>query len=678
MVEPYQAVGLIQSMRGIRRREEIEWNLEHISHMIKAASWLSSMDLPVRLICIPEGGLQGFTDEVFDLDHEQYALECAIDIPGPETDYLGALARQWKAHVVAQAKARHPEFPGRFFNVGFVIEPEDGTVILTHHKLVPLLPVEHSVTPHNVWDRWIELYGATLDAFYPVADTEIGRIGIMMANEASYPENARGLAMNGCEIAYRGPYPAPGVMSGMFSVQNRARALDNNMYVIGMNLGTYYLDREAETPIDTFSGGSQIVDYRGHVVTEVPYGAGSTWIAGTLDIEALRHFRQTAQWDNWMKDLTTEQYQLIYEQPIYPKNLYLDRPPYQHADYRREVTEKQIDLLQDRGIWAPAQRPRSRARRGLGGRRVGGDVGLGEDHPLALLGTPFLVRAAQLPVAAGRQRLRRQAALDEQVAADEAHGGRLAVDEGVPPALRESQRPDRLQLQRGILARAAAAVQPHDLQLTGALQRLLVIGTVDLEDDERRHPGGDAGQGDGHRRNDRLVADEEVPGGVRGGGVGPARAHDLQGVAGLCGGGPGAGQSPVAVDDEVERQPSALGVPVAHRVGPRPLAEAALDVVICELAGPESGEVIAAEDDPDHAGGQPGGLSDGGGKDAAFGHQAPGAGKPATIPASLGCPNGGAAAASPITAWSGCASGRPRGRRSRRCSGGPRRPWRHA
>ena len=187
MIEPYQAVGLMQAMRGIRRREEIEWNLDHIAHLVKAASWLSSMDLPVRLICIPEGGLQGFTDEVFDLDHEAYARECAIDIPGPETDNLGRLARQWDAYLIAQAKARHPEFPDRFFNVGFVIEPEDGTVVLTHHKLVPLLPVEHSVTPHNVWDRWIELYGHNLDAFYPVADTAIGRIGIMMANEASYP-----------------------------------------------------------------------------------------------------------------------------------------------------------------------------------------------------------------------------------------------------------------------------------------------------------------------------------------------------------------------------------------------------------------------------------------------------------------------------------------------------------
>ncbi len=115
MIEPYQALGLVPTMRGIRRRDEIATNLEHLSHLIKAASWLSSLDLPVRLIAVPEGALQGFNDEVLDLDHEEFAAECAIDIPGPETDYLGQLARQWNAFLMAQAKARHPEFPGRFF-----------------------------------------------------------------------------------------------------------------------------------------------------------------------------------------------------------------------------------------------------------------------------------------------------------------------------------------------------------------------------------------------------------------------------------------------------------------------------------------------------------------------------------------------------------------------------------
>ena len=124
MIEPYQALGLVPTMRGIRRRDEIQVNLEHLSHLIKAASWLSSLDLPVRLIAVPEGALQGFNDEVLDLDHEEFARECAIDVPGPETDYLGALARQWNVFLMAQAKARHPEFPGRFFNCSFLIGPD--------------------------------------------------------------------------------------------------------------------------------------------------------------------------------------------------------------------------------------------------------------------------------------------------------------------------------------------------------------------------------------------------------------------------------------------------------------------------------------------------------------------------------------------------------------------------
>ena len=95
MSEPYQAVGLIQTMRGIRRRDEIMWNIEHISHMIKAACWLSSMDLPVRLICIPEGGLQGFTDEVFDSDHVQFRARVRDRHPRPRD----RRARQARAPV---------------------------------------------------------------------------------------------------------------------------------------------------------------------------------------------------------------------------------------------------------------------------------------------------------------------------------------------------------------------------------------------------------------------------------------------------------------------------------------------------------------------------------------------------------------------------------------------------
>src|SRR5262252_9565647 len=102
MVQPYTAVGLIPTVRGVRTRADIQRNLEHLTHLMKAASWLSSLDLPVRLVAVPEGALQGFNDEVLDLDHVQFANECAIDIPGPETEALGNLAHQYGAYVMAQ------------------------------------------------------------------------------------------------------------------------------------------------------------------------------------------------------------------------------------------------------------------------------------------------------------------------------------------------------------------------------------------------------------------------------------------------------------------------------------------------------------------------------------------------------------------------------------------------
>jgi hypothetical protein len=57
-----------------------------------------------------------------------------------------------------------------------------------------------------------------------------------------------------------------------------------------------------------------------------------------------------------MKDIRTELYQILYEQPIYPKNLYLNRVPMKHAEYKEQVIDKQIELMHSRGIWKKPER----------------------------------------------------------------------------------------------------------------------------------------------------------------------------------------------------------------------------------------------------------------------------------------------------------------------------------
>ena len=94
-----------------------------------------------------------------------------------------------------------------------------------------------------------------------------------------------------------------------------------------------------------------IVNYRGQIVGKQPYSGVSTWVSGPVDVAALRHHRANSQWTNWMKDVKTELYKQIYDQPIYPKNLYMDREPMKHAEFKEKVIKKQIAMMQERDIW---------------------------------------------------------------------------------------------------------------------------------------------------------------------------------------------------------------------------------------------------------------------------------------------------------------------------------------
>jgi len=347
-IEQYMALALQPVMVGAKERGDITRNLDHIAELAFAAKNVTEIELPVRLYTIPEGALQGFTDEIFDWDHLKVVEKLAIEIPGRETAYLSDLARGLNAFIIAQAKTTIPEIPERFFNCAFVIDPL-GEVIHKHYKL-QVFAREHSTVPHDVWDKWIELYGAGLDAFFPVTDTAIGRIGCLICMEGSFPETARGLAMNGAEIVYRPSYPEPYVGNGLWEVQNRARALDNTMYMICPNPAAYAPSAESKFPLDMFGGQSMIVDYQGRMIAKHDSGGGASYAGAIVDIEGLRQYRERTLWGNWLKDLRTEQYRLIYDEPLYEKNRCLTEPPLKHAE-NDEVVRAAVERLFERGIY---------------------------------------------------------------------------------------------------------------------------------------------------------------------------------------------------------------------------------------------------------------------------------------------------------------------------------------
>ena len=350
-IAPYLAIGLSTTCRGISKRSDIKRNLRHIENMIHAAMFVVSINMPIKIVALAEGAISGFTDEAFDVPHVTAARELYIDIPGEETEFLGNIANHYKTYIIAQCKARWPEvIKDRFFNTAFIIDP-NGKIV---HKYAKnhVFARERSCMPHDVYDIWVKKFGDDIDAFYPVLKTDdIGNIGTMVCNDGMYPEAGRALAFNGAEVIYRPSMAQPITGNGQWELQNRAHAMFNNCYVIAPNIGPYYLHPGFEHPFDVAGGNAHIVDYQGNLISFSASGT-DTVIAAIVDIEQLRHFREMSLFGNWMKDLRTEIFKRMYEKPIHPKNMWIDRAPLQHEDHDK-IFRQNIKRLQERGVYTP-------------------------------------------------------------------------------------------------------------------------------------------------------------------------------------------------------------------------------------------------------------------------------------------------------------------------------------
>ena len=351
-IDPYMAVALQTKVQHVATREDVRKNITHMGNMIDLVMHICSLELPVKLITTGEGALQGFVDEILHLTPKEYAETMAADIPGWETDLLGEKARQHSVYILAQLKTKNPDFPDRFFNTVFLIDP-NGDIIWQHQKNIVLF-VEHSTTPHDVYDDWVKTHGQGLDAFFPVAKTPIGNIAGSVGVEGAFPETYRGFALNGAEIFYRGSLPEPWVSREIWDVQNRARAADNTAYMMATNTGSLIMPGapgDAPTVVDGALGGrSMIVGYKGEVMAHNTE-AGDCYVAAEINIDALRHYRQTARFQNWIPYLRTEIYQKLYDDTIWPANAQAG-----NDEAAAEIFRTVIEKLHARGVYEKRER----------------------------------------------------------------------------------------------------------------------------------------------------------------------------------------------------------------------------------------------------------------------------------------------------------------------------------
>jgi hypothetical protein len=121
--------------------------------------------------------------------------------------------------------------------------------------------------------------------------------------------------------------------------------------MIAPNTGSLIMpgnDDEDPTIIDGALGGrSSIVDYKGTILASNNI-VGDSYIASEINIDALRHYRENARFQNWIPYLKTEIFSKMYEQEIWPKNL----PSMKHDDAGK-VFKKTIKKLIKKGIFTP-------------------------------------------------------------------------------------------------------------------------------------------------------------------------------------------------------------------------------------------------------------------------------------------------------------------------------------
>jgi predicted amidohydrolase len=169
----------------------IRENLERAGWLIDVAQRQGRIDLCV----FPEFTLQGSASAYWT---RQDVLKLAIEVPSPETEYLGKKAKQYNCYIALSSYTRQKDWPDHFFNASILIGPSGE--VLSHHWKAHFDPglLEQATTVHDVLDEFVARYG--WDRVWPVVRTDIGNIAHYTCSEGFAPETARVYAFKGAEI----------------------------------------------------------------------------------------------------------------------------------------------------------------------------------------------------------------------------------------------------------------------------------------------------------------------------------------------------------------------------------------------------------------------------------------------------------------------------------------------
>ena len=203
--------------------------------------------------------------ELFTLGFTMAPEPFAEPLPGPTSEAVGALSREFGIYLVGSAVEAHAPHPR---NAAFVTAP-DGALIAAYRKLHPFSYGEEN----------LHYSGGTECPLFQVDGIPCG---LQICYDLRFPEPFRALAARGAEVVFV-PANWPARRISAWSTLLAARAIENQMAVCGVN-------RVGRDPHLEYPGRSAIHDAFGEAVATGDATEGL--VIGDIDLAQLRAWRE--------------------------------------------------------------------------------------------------------------------------------------------------------------------------------------------------------------------------------------------------------------------------------------------------------------------------------------------------------------------------------------------------
>ena len=256
---------LIQAQANMSKQEAID---KHIKMIADAAGQGAEVV-----------GLQEiFHGPYFCAEQDAKWYDTAEPEDGPTVSRMREVAREHG--VVLIVPWYEEEQPGVYYNTACVIE-RDGTVLGKYRK---------THIPHVGPCFWEKFYFKPGNLGYPVWETSVGRVGLIICYDRHFPEVARELGLKGAELVFNPSATVESLSKYLWELEQPAHAVANGFWIAASNR----VGVEAPLNQNKFYGSSYFCSPRGKIVAQASDSEDEVLVAD-LNLDEIREVRNTWQ-----------------------------------------------------------------------------------------------------------------------------------------------------------------------------------------------------------------------------------------------------------------------------------------------------------------------------------------------------------------------------------------------